>query len=79
MGRLMDRCHRCQGTRYLIEGDGPTVCRLCIDMLAGIAADPYRADHRIVSALLERHGDVLHLERFPIPGGDTEMRWTWAS
>jgi hypothetical protein len=76
--RYAVRCHRCNGVEHLIDGDGPLVCRPCIDMLGSIAADPHRADHRIVTALLQRHGDVLSLQRFPVgTGGDTEMRWTW--
>jgi len=74
----MTRCHRCRGTRHLIEGDGPTVCLPCVDLLAGIANDPHRADDRILTALLERHGDVVRLERIQDEAGATEIHWAWA-
>jgi hypothetical protein len=77
--RTPDRCIRCAGTEHLIRGDGPIACRPCIDLLGGIAGDPERADNRILTALLRRHGDAIRLNRTPEVRGKASapLRWEW--
>lgn len=72
-------CQRCTGTDHLVSGDGPLVCRPCVDLLGSIAADPSRADEHILTAVLELHGDVVHLARVPaIARGQTAgLAWVW--
>jgi hypothetical protein len=55
------RCERCNGKRHLVEGDGPTVCLECIDLLGGIAADPMNGSRTLREAMVELHGDIVRL------------------
>lgn len=70
------RCRKCAGREHLIEGDGPPVCRPCIDQLGAIAGDPHVTTHRVLEALQERHGDVTRIVR--TAGHDSRMMWDWA-
>lgn len=73
------RCHRCRATDHLVKADGePLVCRPCVDLLGGIAAQPLRSDDRILSALLERHGDVVDLQTVPADRhAGARLAWVW--
>ena len=75
----IDRCVRCSGVEHLIRDDGPVICRPCIDLLGGIAGEPERADNRILTALIRRHGDVVKLSRAPAVRGlpAAPLKWEW--
>lgn len=71
-------CCRCRGTSDLIRGDSPLpVCRACVDLLAGIVADPKSCSDRMLSTLLELHSDVVRLARSAT--GDHDLVWEWVA
>jgi hypothetical protein len=55
------RCARCGYTRHLIEGDGETVCLECVDLLTGVAVDPFSASPELRRAMVQEHGDIVKL------------------
>ena len=67
-------CDRCRGTEHLIEGDGPTVCRLCVSLLTETAADPYTASPKLRGWLQELHSDIVQL----VEQGHGAVEWVWS-
>lgn len=76
---FVPHCVRCDGTTDLIEGDSAIVCRECVSMLGEIAGNPGIADNRILTALKEKHGDVVTLRRSPDSRGQPTgpHQWVW--
>lgn len=68
------RCLRCTGTDDLVRGDGPVVCRGCIELLADAAANPYAMSERLLTALLQEHPG-LKLSRAGYR--PHELVWEW--
>jgi hypothetical protein len=69
------RCLRCNGAEHLVVGDGPVVCRPCIDLLGGIARDPLKAPARYLELLAELHGEVVALT--VARPDDAVLAWEW--
>lgn len=66
------KCHLCNATEALIEGDGPAVCYPCVLTLGRIAADPESASDRMLTMLDEMHSAVVTLVR-----QDNVLSWSW--
>jgi hypothetical protein len=72
----VERCSRCHATEDLIAGDGPTVCRPCVSLLAEVADDPLAASPRLRDTLAELHADVIEL----VDVNDARIvAWRWTA
>jgi hypothetical protein len=54
-------CDRCRSERHVIVGDGPAVCRPCVDLLTDAAVDPMSVSERLRDWLRELHADMVTL------------------
>ncbi len=41
------RCDRCKSERHVIDGDGPSVCYPCVNLLTDAAADPMSVSEQL--------------------------------
>lgn len=69
------RCARCAKTDDLIRGDGPIVCRGCVEFLTTVAVDPREAGPTMRQTLAELHAEAVVLVQPDEASPDLIWRW----